>query len=183
MGTPFHFNSAPSHLQRGTFANLVPASRHCGMPRHQAALSSSHCAGWLLHCLSLHHPIIVSLRQLVVASSLDILLLRPLHIVLLPPAACCIASCFPLVAPPSWLLIVLAGCCIASCCVALSSSHCTALLFSHCAGWLLSRLSLCCPLVDSLFWTVFALPRLPLLLLLLLPPPCHDGGLSPDNIL
>ncbi len=107
--------------------------------------------------LLLHHPLVNSLRQLVVALPLLFLSLRP--------------------APPSHPLVAQAGCCIASqrpvlclscCLIVLSchlslscraswllhhylslSSYCTSLSSSHCAGWLLRCLSLRCPLVLS----------------------------------
>jgi hypothetical protein len=107
---------------------------HCTTPRCGAALLSSCCAGWLLHCLS-SCPFIFPLQRLVVASSLGILLLHPLLVNLLPPLLVALPlvilllgrllgfslrwlvivlplvvlpSC-PFVAPPSWPLIALAG--------------------------------------------------------------------------
>jgi hypothetical protein len=76
------FIASPSHPLR------APAD--CHIASHRTTLSSSHRAGWLLHCLSLHYPLVLSLRRLVVELSF-----------LLPPSR-------PLVMPPShragWLL-------------------------------------------------------------------------------
>jgi hypothetical protein len=153
---------------------IAPACCRNASPRSlvspRAALLSSLRAGWLLHCLLTHHPLVVLpsrhlivpplvvlLRQLVVApSSLVVLSLhRPLVIsscwlvvalhVLAPPSCplvivhrrrhrtplnaaaisnksataaierrCCIASCRPLIVPPSRQLVMPACCYIAS---------------------------------------------------------------------
>ncbi len=47
------------------------------------ALLSSHPTGWLLHCLSLRHPLVLSLRRLVVELSL---LAPPSHPLVMPPS-------------------------------------------------------------------------------------------------
>ena len=84
----------------------------CPLVAPRAALSSSHCAGWLLRHLSTRRPIIVS-------SSC-----RAASRCLVASAGCrAIISCRHLVAPPSCPLIVLAGCCVACPCAALSSSR------------------------------------------------------------
>ncbi len=155
----------PSCLQMGALANLVPASRAAKTPSRPLILSSlrmvvalplvmspSHCPIAMAGCcISSQHPLVVSPSCCLVA-----------------PAACCIASCHPLIVTPSQLLIVPAGSCVTPCCVTLLSSHCTTILASHCAGWLLSRLSLHCPLIVLFLWLVLASPLPPLLLLLLL---------------
>ena len=97
---------------------IAPACCRIASSRPRAALSS----------------LVLSSRQLVVASPLDV---PPSHSLvvslsrhaasccLVAPAGCCaIISCRPLVAPPSsGPLIVLAGCCVACSCTALLSSR------------------------------------------------------------
>ena len=129
-------------------------------------LLSSHPAGWLLHRLLMHRPLVLLLRrplilsahQLIVVSSLVVLLLR--HPLVLSSRQLVVAlplnglpTC-SLVAPPSHPLSAPADCRIASCrpLVAPSSrpliapagccnvSPCVTLSSSHCAGWLLSYL-------------------------------------------
>jgi hypothetical protein len=81
-----------------------------------AVLSSSRCAGWLLRCLSMRRPLVISSSCHVASCCL------------VEPAGCrAIISCRPLGAPPSHPLIVLAGCCIACPCAALLSSCCSPL--------------------------------------------------------
>ena len=86
------------------------------------ALSSSHCAGWLLLCcFSSPHRLVLSLRCTLVLSLSS-------HCAALSPCHCTI-----------WLLCRL----LLRCRLYLSSSsHCVALSLSNCAGWLFRHLSL-----------------------------------------
>ena len=81
---------------------VAPACCHIASPRPlvapRAALSSSHCAGWLLHRLSPRRPLVISLSC------------RAASCCLVAPAGChAIISCHPLVALPSRPLILM-GC-------------------------------------------------------------------------
>ena len=105
--------SSHHHL---VFSPRLSSSSHC------TALSSSHCAGWLLlRRLSLRCRLVLSTRRTLV------------HLLSYHCAA----------ASPShravWLLRCLSSCCHL---VLSSSSHCAALSSSNYAGWLLRRLSL-----------------------------------------
>ncbi len=132
---------------------VLSSSYHC------AALSSSHCAGWLLRRLLLHCPLVilsprcplVILLRLVVALPPDTLPSSPLVVPLSRPFVILslrrplvvsshrLVVALPLVLPPSCrplapLLsrhLAPAGCCINSCCATLLSSHCATPLSSH----------------------------------------------------
>ena len=120
---------------------------HCLSPfSHCDTLVSTHHASLLLHCLSLSsccapcHPLILSLRRLVVALPLDAL----------PSCRLVISSCrLVLSRRASWLLRH----------HLLSSSCCTAVSSSHRAGWFLHCLSLCCSLVLLLYSIADAIER------------------------
>ena len=100
-------------------------------------------AGWLLHCLPLHSPLVISSRpplallscQLVFESPIVARPSRPLVTppsrLLAAPAGCRIASQRPFVAPPSHCLIMSDGCCVASRHAVVSSSHRAALSSSR----------------------------------------------------
>ncbi len=135
------------------FANLNPAC----VARCRDAEPLSRRASRLSCCLSSRcRPVIVQLRWKGVKSPLDILLLHPLLVVLLPQL---------LVASP--LVVLLLRCLLgfSSRRLALSSFCCAALFASHRAGWTLIHLSLRCPLVVSLPRLVVASLLPPLLLL------------------
>ena len=105
------------------------------------SLSSSFWfgAGWLLHCLPSHSPLVVSSQPPLVLLSCQLvfespIVARPSRPLVTPPsrllaasAGCRIASRRPFVAPPSRRLIVLDGCCVDSRHAAVSSTHRAAL--------------------------------------------------------
>jgi hypothetical protein len=105
------------------FSPRLSSSSRC------TALSSSHCAGWLLlRRLSLSCRLVLLLCHTLVLSSFS-------HCTAASPSHCAV-----------WLLHRLSPRCPL---VLLSSSHCAALSSSNCAGWLLRCLSLCHCLVHS----------------------------------
>ena len=105
------------------------------------SLSSSFWfgAGWLLHCLPSHSPLVVLSRPPLVLLSCQLvfespIVARPSRPLVTPPsrllaasAGCRIASRHPFVAPPSRRLIMLDGCCVDSRRAAVSSTHLAAL--------------------------------------------------------
>ena len=100
------------------------------------SLSSSFWfgAGWLLHCLPSHSPLVVSSQPPLVLLSCQLvfespIVARPSRPLVTPPsrllaasAGCRIASRRPFVAPPSRRLIVPDGCCVDSRRAAVSST-------------------------------------------------------------
>ena len=110
---------------------------------HLIYLSSSSSfwfgAGWLLHCLPSHSPLVISSRPPLVLLSCQLvfespIVGRPSRPLVTPPsrllaasAGCRIASRRPFVAPPSRRLIVPDGCCVDSRRAAVSSTHRAAL--------------------------------------------------------
>ncbi len=119
-----------------------------------AALSSSHRAGWLLHCLSLLRPLVLSLCSSLASTEYQLNLCR-------------LVVALPLIMPPSRL----SSRRTASCCAAYLPSCCTSwlpqclLLSSPCAA----------PLVISLRQLVVALPLLVFLL-------CHPPIVSSHQL-
>ena len=105
------------------------------------SLSSSFWfgAGWLLHCLPSHSPLVVSSQPPLVLLSCQLvfespIVARPSRPLVTPPsrllaasAGCRIASRRPFVAPPSCHLIVPDGCCVDSRPASVLSTHCAAL--------------------------------------------------------
>ena len=149
--------------------DLSPPSRrhlvfspHLSSSSHCTALSSYHCVGWLLPCLSLRHRLVLSLhRPLILSSS---------------------SQCTALSSSnrAGWLLRRLSSrhrlvFLSRHTLVLLSSSHCAALLSSHRAVWLLRCLSSHWPLsrpliVLSLRHPLVVLCRLVAVLPLVAPP-------------
>jgi len=75
-------------------------------------LSFSRCVSWLLHCLLMCRPLVVSLSHCATSHCL------------IDPAGCCVIIFHrPLILPPSRPLIMLTGCCIACPCAARLSSR------------------------------------------------------------
>ena len=117
---------------------------HHHLADHLIYISSSSSfwfgAGWLLHCLPSHIPLIVSSRPPLVLLSCQLvfespIVARPSCPLVTPPshllaalAGCCITSHRPFVAPPSRRLIVPDGCCVDSRRAAVLSTHRVALL-------------------------------------------------------
>ena len=116
---------------------------HHHLADHLIYLSSSSSfwfgAGWLLHCLPSHSPLVVSSQPPLVLLSCQLvfespIVARPSRPLVTPPsrllaasAGCRIASRRPFIAPPSRRLIVPDGCCIDSRRAAVSSTHRAAL--------------------------------------------------------
>ena len=85
----------------------------CPLVAPRIALTSSHCADWLLLRLSTRRPLFVSSSRCAASRCL------------VAPAGCrAIIYCRPLVAPTSRPLIMLGGCCITCPSAALLSSRC-----------------------------------------------------------
>ena len=182
MATTSSVDSVWTHKTQGCVASRRTAlvlSCHASWLSH-CLLSSSHCVilssycrtSWLLH--PLHCPLVVLLRQLVVALPLTVLsLFHPLIVLshqLVVVLSLLVVSLRP--APPSRPHVAPAGCCVASRCAALSSSCCLVvqpLVASLCqlvvALSSLFVLLLHCPLVLSSCWLVVVLP-------VLAPPSC-----------